>query len=148
MSKSYAGLKTMQMLKKNKVEFISEKSSVCLLSSGSVSGNVRWCPSVALGSLFKATSAPQSVAVSFRLGWSSQFCPADFLSAQGPGVVHLTSDNTSCTTPTCSQMGLLVPLGGWDPQFSLGGTVSSQGRWWVCSPAPVPHILISPRLFQ
>ena len=52
---------------------------VGLLSSpsGSVS-DVSWYPSLALGSLFEATINPQSVAVSFRLGWSSLFCPAYF----------------------------------------------------------------------
>ena len=33
--------------------------------SGSTPGNVRWCPSLALGSLFETASDPQSVAVSF-----------------------------------------------------------------------------------
>ena len=60
----------MQIMKKNEVEFIPAESSVCLLfyPSGSVSDNVRWCPRLALGSMFKATSNPQSVAVSFRFG--------------------------------------------------------------------------------
>ena len=40
---------------------------VCLLTSpfGSMPGNVSWCSSPASGSLFKATSDLQSVAVSF-----------------------------------------------------------------------------------
>ena len=52
--------------------------------SGSALGNVRWYPSLALGNLFEVTSDPQSVAVSFRFGWSPLFCPAGFPSAQGP----------------------------------------------------------------
>ena len=110
-------------MKKNKVEFVSAESSVCLplsSSSGSAPGNVSWCPSLALGSLFMATSKLLSVAVSFTLGWSSQICPAGFLSAQGPGIVHPLSESTACTTSTCPQMGLLVRLGGCNSWFSPG----------------------------
>ena len=57
--------------------------------SGSIAGNVRWCPSLALGSLLETTSDPQSMALSFGLGWSPLFCSASFPSAQGPGVVHV-----------------------------------------------------------
>ena len=61
--------------RKNYVNIIKEcggihLSRVCCLSSssGTDSGNVRWCSCLALGSLFKAASGPQSVAISFRLG--------------------------------------------------------------------------------
>ena len=57
--------------------------------SGSTPGNIRWCPSLALGSLFETTSDPQSVAVSSRFGWNPLFCPARVSSALAPGVVHL-----------------------------------------------------------
>ena len=47
-------------------------SRVCCFAlsshSGSAPGNVRWCPRLALGSLFQTTSDPQSVAVSLSLG--------------------------------------------------------------------------------
>ena len=78
--KNYTGEKITQIMKKNDVEFISAQSGICLLSStsGSVCGNIRWCPNLALGSLFKATNYPQSVAFSFILGWSLLFCPAVF----------------------------------------------------------------------
>ena len=56
---------------------------------GSTPADVRWCPSLALGSLFETTRDPQSVGVSFRFGWSPLFCPASIPSAQGPGVVYL-----------------------------------------------------------
>ena len=46
--------------------------------SGSAPGDVRWCPSLALGSLFETTSDPPSIAVSFRFGWSALFCPSGF----------------------------------------------------------------------
>ena len=45
---------------------------------GSTPGNIRWCPSVPLGSLFETASDPQSVAVSLRFGWSPLFFPAGF----------------------------------------------------------------------
>ena len=60
--KTYAGEKITQIMKKSMVEFISLFSL-----SGSAPGNIRWCPSLALGSLFKATSNAQFVAVSFLL---------------------------------------------------------------------------------
>ena len=92
-----------QIMRKNKVEFITAKSGVCLLSSpsGSVSGNVRRCLGLALGSLFNATRDPQSAAVCFKFGWSLMFCPAGFLSQQGPGVAYPVSKSTSGTTSTC-----------------------------------------------
>ena len=60
----------MQILKKNKVEFVSAEFGVYLMSSpsGSDSSSVRWCPHLALGSLFKTASTPQSAAVFFRHG--------------------------------------------------------------------------------
>ena len=57
--------------------------------SGSAPSDARWCPSLALGSLFETTRDPLSVAVFFRFGQSPLFCPTGFPSAQGPGVVHL-----------------------------------------------------------
>ena len=70
----------MQIIKKNEVEFMSAASTVCLLflPSGCISGNVKWCPSIALGNLFQATNDPSLVAVSFRLGWCLPFCPSAF----------------------------------------------------------------------
>ena len=65
--------------------------------SKSASGNVRWCPNLALGSLLETTVDPWSIAVFFRLGWSPLFCPASFPSAQGSGVVHLmTGEDCQC----------------------------------------------------
>ena len=61
MLKSYAGEKIMQIMKKTVVEFISMFSL-----SGSAPGDIRWYPSLALGSLLEATSNPQSVAASFH----------------------------------------------------------------------------------
>ena len=56
--------------KKNEVEFVSVECSAWLQASPSESdsGNVRCHPYLALGSLFEATSNPQSLAVSFRCG--------------------------------------------------------------------------------
>ena len=120
----------MQIIKKNEVEFISAESSVCLVFSsyGSISGNVNWCPSPACGSLFRATSNLQSVVVSFRLGWSSLFCPAGFLSAQGPLVVHLTSDSTASSTHTCLQRGFWCNWEGGIPDSHLEDALQPSGK--------------------
>lgn len=60
----------MQILKKNKVEFVSAEFGVYLMCSPSAcdSNNVRWCPHLLLGSLFKTASSPQSVGIFFRHG--------------------------------------------------------------------------------
>ena len=116
------------------------------LSLSSYFGNVRWCPSLAVGSLFKATSDPQSVAVSFRLGSSSLFCLASFPSAQGPGVVHLMSESTTSTTPTCLQRGPLVQSGGWNPWITPRRHFREGGGSISLSPI-LPHVLVCPRLF-
>ena len=52
MLKSYAAEKIMQIMKKTAVEFVSVESSVypILSLSGSAPGDVRWYPSLALGS--------------------------------------------------------------------------------------------------
>ena len=57
--------------------------------SGSIPGNVLWCPNLALGGLFKTTSDPQTVGISFRFGWIPLFYPARFPTALDPGVVPL-----------------------------------------------------------
>ena len=51
--KSYAGEKIPQIMKKTMVEFVSLFS---LFRSDP--SDVKWCPSVALGSLFQATNNP------------------------------------------------------------------------------------------
>ena len=63
MLKSYAAEKIMQIMKKTAVEFVSVESSVypILSLSGSAPGDVRWCPSLALGNLFETISDPQFV---------------------------------------------------------------------------------------
>ena len=65
-------------------------------------------------SLFQATGNPQSVTVSFRLGWSLLFCPNGFLSAQGPGVVHPTAHLTAphVPPPPASRGSLWCDQGG------------------------------------
>ena len=83
--------------------------------SGSTSGDVRWCPSLAL---VETTGDPQSVAVSFRLGWSPLFCPAGFLSAQNTGVVHLM------TQEDCQYLLYLPPEGA----FGVIGRMGTLGH--------------------
>lgn len=119
----------MQIMKKNKVEFDSAEFSVCLLSSpsGSISGNVRWCPSVALGRMFEAISNPQSVTVLFSFGLSSLFCSADFLSAQHPGVGHLMSNGTVIPPPPASRGGFQCEVKGGNTGTPLRGTFQSSG---------------------
>ena len=61
---------------KNEVEFISAEFGACLPApaSGYISGNIPCGPHLALGSLFKATSDPQSVAIPFMLVGAPLFC--------------------------------------------------------------------------
>ena len=115
-------------------------------------GNVRWCPSLALGNLFKATSSnPQSVAVSFRPGWSSLFRCASFPSAQGPGVVYLMSQSTASTTCPYLLRGPLVQLGGWIPWFAPEKSCSvfkeDDGSVFPTLLTSPLHVLVCPRLF-
>ena len=137
----------MRIVKKNEVEFISAEFSICLLSypSGSISGNIRWCPSPPLGSLFETTSNPQSVAISFKLGWSTLPCPPGILSTQDPGVVHLTSDSTAGTTSTCFQKGLLE---GGLPASPLGCAVQTLGKIVGVFPCPCATSWSTPVYFQ
>ena len=67
MLRGYAREEIMQIMKKTMVEFISVLPSIyyCLLFLDLATGDVRWCLSLAVGSLFKITSDPQFVAVSF-----------------------------------------------------------------------------------
>ena len=114
--------------------------------SESAPGNVRWCPSLAIGSLFETTSNPQSVAVSFRFGCSPLFCPAGSLSTQGPGVLHLM-------TPEDYQYLLHLPPEGSSGvirrvamlSHPQGALFSLQGRQWECFPVPLLHILVCPK---
>ena len=70
MLKSFAGkIIIIQIMKKTKVEFISAELYLPPSStSESAPGNVRWCCSLALGSLFKVASDAWSMAVSLRPG--------------------------------------------------------------------------------
>ena len=116
--------------------------------SGSSPGNVRWCPRLALGTLFKSTSNPQSVALFFRCGWAPLFCPAAIPSAHGPVVVHLM------TWEDCQYVLHLPPKGASGVIgrvgtlcHSQGALFSFQGRWWECFSIPSPFTLVCPRFF-
>ena len=95
--------------------YLSGSQCLPLSLSGSSPGDVRSCPSLAPGSLFEPTSDPQSVAVSFRFGWTPLFCPASFPSARGSGLVHLMVKSTASTMSTNLQRGPLVQFEGWNP---------------------------------
>ena len=97
---------------------------------GATPGNVRWCPSLTLGSLFETTCLrkSQSVPVSFRLHWFPLFFPTSFPSAQGPGVVHLKSESTASTTSTCLQRGLWCDQEGGIPGSPPGGAIQFSGE--------------------
>ena len=90
---------------------------------GSALGNIRWCPSLALGSLFKTKRYPQSLAVSFGPDCASLSCPTEFPSAKGPGVVHLISNCSASTTFTCLQKGLWCYWEGGIPGSPLQHSV-------------------------
>ena len=116
--------------------------------SVSVPGNVEWCPTLALGSLFNTTGDPLSVSVSFTLVWAPLFCPSSFPPAQDSGVVHLT-------TREHRQYFLHLPPEGASGEIRKVHTLghlwralfSFLGRWWECFPAPSPYILVCPRFF-
>ena len=117
--------KIRQIMKKTVVEFVLPVLCLPLSSfSGSTPGNVRWCPSLAL---VETTGDPQSVAVSFRLGWSPLFCPACFLSALGPLVVHLM------TQEDCQYHFPLPPEGGSSAIRRVGTLVSTPTPAECCS---------------
>ena len=67
MLKSYAGEKVSQIMEKTMVDFVSVASSIyhCFFLAESTSGDVRWCLSLALGSLFETSRDLLSVADSF-----------------------------------------------------------------------------------
>ena len=117
--------------------------------SGSAPGNVRWCPSLALGSLFKTTNNPQSVAVTFRFGWSPLFCPACFPSAQGPGVVHLMTREDCQYLLHLSSEGASGAIGRMGTLGHPQGVLFSfQGRRWECSLPPFHATWSVPDSFQ
>ena len=67
MLENHEGEKILQIVEKITVDFLSVASSIyhCVFLSGSTSGDVRWYPSLVLGSLFKTTRDLLSVADSF-----------------------------------------------------------------------------------
>ena len=67
MLKTYAGEKISQIMEQTTVDFVLVASSIyhCFLFLD-LPLVARWCPSLALGSLFKTTRDPQSMADSFR----------------------------------------------------------------------------------
>ena len=138
----------MQIVKKTGGILLSRIQCFPLSSlSGSAPGNVRWCPSLALGSLFEAASDPQSVAVSFKFGWIPLFCPG-FPSALGPGLVLLM------TWEDYQYLVHLPPHGAsgeirWVGILGhpWGAIVSLQRGWWEYFPLLLPHVLVCPRFF-
>ena len=155
---------------KNEVEFISAEFGAGLPApaSGYISGNIPCGPHLALGSLFKATSDPQSVAVSFRLCcvWDGPLC-SELLAfyqhrAQGwviqclkapqvpPPPVSICSSAISLSLATdlsvpertSSAIGRMRPL-----DHPLGGTVQLSGKMQGMFPCPCATHLVCPRLF-
>ena len=146
---------------KNEVEFISAEFGAGLPApaSGYISGNIPCGPHLALGSLFKATSDPQSLAVSFRLCcvWDGPLC-SELLAfyqhrAQGwviqclkapqvpPPPVSICSSAISLSLATdlsvpertSSAIGRMRPL-----DHPLGGTVQLSGKMQGMFPCPLP----------
>ena len=115
--------------------------------SGSIHGNVRWCPSLALVSLFETTSNPVCECL-LQIWFAPLFCLASFPSAQGPGVVHwMTRDDCQFLLHLPPQ-GTSGAIGRVGNLFQLQGALfSPPGRWLELFPAPSPHALICPRFF-
>ena len=113
--------------------------------SGSIPGDVSWCPSLVLGNLFETTNNP----VCFRFGWSLLFCPASFSSALGSGVVHLM-------TWEDYQYLLHLPPEGASAAIGRVGTLSTLGdtvpfSWKMVGMFPHPfttHLGLSQILFN
>ena len=132
-------------------------SGVCLsrihcLPLSSLSGyapdDVRWCPTLALSSLFKITSDLQCVVVCFRFGQSLLFCPACFPSALGPGVILLVTQENCLSLLHLLPEGVPSAIRRMGILFHPQGTLFSlQRRWWECFPAPSPHNLLCPSFF-
>ena len=93
--------------------------------SGSTHDNVTWCLSLSLDSLFETASDPQSVAISFRLGWSLLVCPAGFPSAEGLGVVHLCLRALPVPPLPASRRGLWCYWEGEIPGSTPAGAIQS-----------------------
>ena len=92
--------------------------------SGSTPGNVRWCPSLALGNRVETTSDWSLWLSPLCLAGSHCSALAGFPSVQGPGVVHLVSEITASTTSTCLQRAPLVWWRRWNPWVTSGGHCS------------------------
>ena len=130
--------------------------------------DVRHLPHLPLGSLFEGTSNLQPVAISFRLGciwegphfsallafhqhkaqWQVIQCPKVLqvppppASISGPAVSLSLSTDMSVSERASGVIRRIGPL-----DFPLEAVFRLQGRQWVCSPSPVPHVLVCPRLF-
>ena len=126
---------------------------------------VRCCPLVAVGSLFKATSNPQVVIDSSRLGCTKDgpCCSVQLgfnnirgMSANNPS--HWRICSVCLYVSTCCCLSLVIDLsvskkssagiGGirflsvpWQVPFRL------QGRWWVCSTSSSPLVSVCSGLF-
>ena len=152
------------------MEFALAKFSAFLLASSSgYNSNVlwNWCkpnqvlPSLALGSLFKATRDSQLVAVSFRLGFILHgpcfSVSLAFYQHRGWGWVNYQPKAPLELPPPASAYSPAVSLSlAIDPSVSeksSGGigkigpqdllcevAVRLQRRWWLCSPLLIPHI--------
>ena len=153
----------MQTMKKE-IEFVSAESSACLQSSpcGSNSGNVKCCPHLSLGSLLDATSGPQSVAISFRLGciWDGPSYSTLLVfhqhKAQGCVIQHLKAPQLPPPLPLSAVLtlvlasllthlflrGLLVQLGEWDTWIPPERCCSSFREDCRCIPLPCTTCLV------
>ena len=109
---------------------------------GSTSDNIRWCPSLALVYLFKTTSDPQSVAISFSFGWSPQSCSAGFPSVVGLIMVPLMAGE-HCQYLHLPPEGPLVWWVGGNPGSPLGALFRFQEICWDCFPTPITRLGLS-----
>ena len=140
------------MLKKDELEFVSVEFGVCLFShSGSSSGNVWWCPCLALEACLRLQAAhslwmsPSGLAAS-RLVLATLPCWLFIITRPRGGSsnvqqhhryhLHLPLEGASCAIGRVGYLDLPCEV-----LFSL------QGKSWVCSPALVPHVLMWARLF-
>ena len=116
--------------------------------SGSAPGNVRWCPSLALGSLFKTISDPQSVTAASDLsGPHFSALPAFHQPTVQEWFLNdpkwLSVPSPSASRGFSGVMGRVGTLG-----HPLGALFSLQGRWWEHFPTFSPQLWSVPASFQ
>lgn len=103
----------------------------------------------------------------FHTGWALLLCKPGFLSAQGPGVDSLTTEDTSGSASTCLCLCLCPAISlslstylsiserassrignGKPPGPPMGGVIQASGKIVVVFSFPMPHVWVFPGKFS